>query len=129
MKQQHLLSLDQHNEPIGPYCIRRLTNLVRLRRSLGAVIALCALLALPSITAAQQNYAASEFIEEDIQNGMSLADIVALLDQTVGGGTRAHPAIAHPLPQGLYVTPIARRSKPILLFELDLSDTKHQHTA
>jgi len=128
MKQQHLLSLDQHNKPIVPNCIRRLTNLVRLRRSLGAVIALCALLALPSITAAQQNYAASEFIEEDIQNGMSLADIVALLDQTVGGGTRANPAIAHPLRQGLYVTAIARRSNTILRFEVDRSDTKQRYT-
>src|SRR5260370_23604146 len=99
MKQQHLLTLDQHNKPIVPYGIPRLTNLVRLRRSLGAVIPLCALVALPSITAAQPNYAASEFIEEDIQNRMSLADIIALLEHTSGGVTLASPAIAHPLRQ------------------------------
>jgi hypothetical protein len=67
-------------------------------RRLGPVIAVCALLALPSITLAQENYVASEFIEEDIQNGMSSADIGALLDQTVGSATR--PVVPAPRPAG-----------------------------
>jgi hypothetical protein len=79
---------------------------------------------------AQETYVASEFLEEDIQNGMSSSDIVALLDQTVGNAasTRANPAIAHTLRQGLYVTAIPRRPNIILRFEVDRSDTKQRYT-
>src|SRR5712671_6759200 len=86
------------------------------------------MLAFPSISVAQENYDDSEFIEEDIQNGMSSADIVALLDQAVGSATRSNPAMAHSLRQGLYLTATAQRSNTILKFEVDRSDTKQRYT-
>jgi hypothetical protein len=60
---------------------------------LASVIALAAVVSFPSITIAQGNYAASEFIEETIQNQMSSAEIVALLNQTVGNVTGTNRAV------------------------------------
>jgi hypothetical protein len=128
MEKPSLLNLHLSNKLTLPSCIPLLTNMLRLSGRLGAVIAVCALLTSPSITVAQENYVASEFIEEEIQNGMSSADIVALLDQTVCSATRTNPAIAHPLRQGLYVTATLQRSDIILKFELDRSDTKQRYT-
>jgi TctA family transporter len=45
-----------------------MADLMRLKGASWAVVALCAMLAFPSISVAQENYVASEFIEEDIQN-------------------------------------------------------------
>jgi hypothetical protein len=61
---------------------------------------------------------------------MVSADILALLDQTVGkaASSGTNPAVAFPLRQGLYVTAIPRRSNIILRFELDQSDTKQRYT-
>jgi hypothetical protein len=128
MKKQSLLCLHLSNKRTLPSSIPLMADLMRLKGASWAVVALCAMLAFPSISVAQENYVASEFIEEDIQNGMSSADIVALLDQTVGSAIRTNPAIAHPLRQGLYVTATAQRSNTILKFEVDRSDTKQRYT-
>lgn len=130
MKRELLLKLRSSNKLTLPMFIPLITDLMRLKRTSWAAIAICAALSFPSVTVAQETYVASEFLEEDIQNGMSSSDIVALLDQTVGNAasTRANPAIAHTLRQGLYVTAIPRRPNIILRFEVDRSDTKQRYT-
>src|SRR5690242_17626895 len=77
------------------------SRLMPFLKMLASVIALAAVVSFPSITIAQENYAASEFIEENIQNQMASADIVALLNQTVGNVTGSNRAIGQPLRQGL----------------------------
>jgi hypothetical protein len=106
------------------------SDVFRPKSTLWAVIALSAALSFPSLMRAQETYPASEFVEQDVQNAMPAADIVALLDQTVGASAAAQgsPAIARTLRQGLYVTALARRSNIILRFEVDRSDTKQRYT-
>jgi len=61
---------------------------------------------------------------------MVSADILALLNQTVGtaAASGTHPAVAHPLRQGLYVTALPQRSNILLRFEVDRSDPAHRET-
>jgi hypothetical protein len=117
-------------KPTRARSIRLITDFMRFRSTWWAIIALSAILSVPSITGAQEKYPASEFVEENIQNGMSSGDIVTLLDQTVGesAATHANPASAHPLRQGLYVTAIPQQSNIILRFEVDRTDTKQRYT-
>jgi hypothetical protein len=115
-----LLLLDKM---LSPHSICRAGNVIGFLRTLGAVTLIWAAISFPAITVAQESYTASEFIEEDIQNQMSSADIVALLNQTVGGVTAANRAVGLPLRQGLFVTAIPRGSNIILRFEVDQSST------
>jgi hypothetical protein len=103
---------------------------IRLRsvRRFGLIIVLYTLVSFPSIAIAQENYTASEFIEENIQNQMSSADIIALLDRTVGNVTGTSRALRQPLRQGLLVTAVPRASTVILRFEADRSDTHQRYT-
>jgi hypothetical protein len=93
------------------------------------LITLCALLAFPGMTAAREKHADTEFLEEAIQNGMASADIIALLDQTVGvaASTGANQAVPQQLRQGLYVTAIRQSSNVILRFEVDGSSTQPRY--
>jgi hypothetical protein len=102
---------------------------MKLPRTSWLVIALSLVLGVPSISLAREKSVASEFLEENIQNGMVAADIVALLDQTVGtaAASGATSAVAHKLRDGLYVTAIPRRANIILRFEVDRSDTKQRY--
>ena len=86
-------------------------------------------LTLPMIAAAREKHVASEFLEEDIENGMASADILGLLNQTIGeaASSGTNPAVAHPLRQGLYVTAIPQDANVILRFEVDWSDTKNRY--
>jgi hypothetical protein len=97
-------------------------------KMLGSVIALAAVVSVPANTIAQENYTASEFIEENIQNQMSSADIVALLNQTVGNVTGTNRAVGHSLRQGLLVTAIPKGSNIILRFEVEQSNTNPRYT-
>ena len=112
-----LLKSGQSNKLTPLNCVLLRSSMIRMKK-LRAVIALSAVLSCPTITFAQESYVASEFLEENIQNSMPSADIIALLDQTVGSAasTHANPAIVHPLRQGLYVTAIPRHSNIILRF-------------
>src|SRR5438552_2552092 len=94
-------------------------HVMRFFTILGTVITLSAAVSFPSITVAQENYAASEFIEENIQNQMSSADIVALLNQTVGNVTGTNRAVGQPLRRGLLVTATPKGSNIILRFEVE----------
>jgi hypothetical protein len=118
----------------------RLSNrraLERCTRSNAAVsrmawilIPFCALLAFPGVTTAREKHVDTEFLEEAIQNGMASADIIALLDQTVGAAasTGANRAVPQQLRQGLYVTAIRQSSNIILRFEVDGSGTQPRYT-
>jgi hypothetical protein len=120
-----LLLLDKM---LSPHSICRAGNVIGFLRTLGAVTLIWAAISFPAVTVAQESYTASEFIEEDIQNQMSSADIVALLNQTVGGVTAANRAVGLPLRQGLFVTAIPRGSNIILRFEVDQSGTNQRYT-
>jgi hypothetical protein len=93
------------------------------------VVGTLVVLAISSMTLARPKNTTSEFLEEAIENAMGAADIVALLEQTVGTGAAGpHPAVAHPLRQGLYVTALPQDSKIILRFEIDRSDPVQRET-
>src|SRR5690348_15879628 len=98
--------------------LNHVPHLMPFIKMLGAVIALAAVVSFPAYTIAQENYAASEFIEENIQNQMSSSDIVALLNQIVGNVTGTNHAVGQPLRQGLLVTAIPKGSNIILRFEV-----------
>jgi hypothetical protein len=111
-------------------CIPIVAGSMRLRRTSWVVFTFLLVLAYSGITVAREKQVASEFLEQDIENGMVSGDILALLSQTVGtaASSGANPANAHPLRQGLYVTAIPQRSNIILRFEVDRSDTKQRYT-
>jgi hypothetical protein len=104
------------------------SHLMPFLKILGSVIALIAVVLFPSRTIAQETYAASEFIEENIQNQMASADIVAVLNQTVGNVTGSNRAIGQPLRQGLLITAIPKGSNIILRFEVERSNTNPRYT-
>ena len=123
MKKKVLLSQQLSHRPALQTSIPIVTAVTRLRRT-SWIFTLLVMLSFCSTTVA------SEFLEEDIENGMVSADILALLNQTVGpaASSGANPAVAHSLRQGLYVTAIRQGSNIILRFELDRSDTKQRYT-
>jgi hypothetical protein len=73
---------------------------------------------------------ASEFLEVESVEEMASADLLALLDWTVGeaASSGANPAVAHPLRRGLYVTAIPQGAHVILRFEVDGGGTKPRET-
>jgi hypothetical protein len=80
-------------------------------RSMHTWWGVCALvvgLTCTGMAVAQGTNVASEFLEVEVAEEMALADLLALLDQTVGEGASsgANPAVAHPLRRGVYVTAI-----------------------
>jgi hypothetical protein len=86
--------------------------------------ALLLLLASAGAVSRAQEYSASEWLKESVQNEMPASDILALLNGTVAGaGPGVKPVTAYPLRQGLYVTAIPRSRNIILRFELDRSST------
>jgi len=103
---------------------------MRLRRTSWVVFTLFLVLAFSGITVAREKQVASEFLEQDIENGMASGDILALLDQTVGpaASVGTNPAKHLLLRQGLYVTAIHQGSNIILRFKVDRSDTNQRYT-
>ena len=123
MEKKVLMRLQLSHRLAPQTCIPIVAALMRLGRTSWVVFTLFLMLAFSGITVAQVG---SEFLEQDIENGMASGDILALLDQTVG--TAANPANPLLLRQGLYVTAIPQRSNIILRFEVDRSDTKQRYT-
>jgi hypothetical protein len=123
-----LLGLGRSGRTLPPIVTSLVAHRMRSVRTFGLAVVLCTLVSLPSIAIAQGNYTASEFLAENIQNQMSSADIVALLNQTVGNVTGTSRALRQPLRQGLLVTAVPRGSNVILRFEADGSDTQHRYT-
>jgi len=102
---------------------------MRLRSPLAVIGLLVVVIACSSMTMARTKYEASEFLEEAIENAMSSADMLALLNHTVGlDASGTDPAVAHPLRQGLYVTALPQDSSLMLRFEVDRSDPGHRET-
>ena len=130
MEKKVLLSLQLSHRLALQTCIPIIVAVTRLWRISCVVLALFVMLAFSGTTVAREKYVASEFLEEDIDNAMVSADILALLNQTVGpaASSIANPAVAHSLRQGLYVTAIPQGSNIILRFELDRSDTNQRYT-
>jgi hypothetical protein len=79
-----LRGLCRSGRTLPPIVTLLVPHRMRSVRRFGLVVVLCALVSFPSIAIAQENYTASEFIEENVQNQMSSADIIALLNQTAG---------------------------------------------
>jgi hypothetical protein len=102
----------------------------KIAKAAWILITFCALLAFPGVTAARDKHVDTEFLEEAIQNGMASADIIALLDQTVGAAasTGGNRGIPQQLRQGLYVTALRQSSNIILRFEVDGSGTQPRYT-
>ena len=75
---------------------------------------------------AQGKNVASEFLEVEVVEEMASANLLALLDQTVGEGASsgANPAVAHPLRRGVYVTAIPQGAHVLLRFEVDGGGTR-----
>jgi hypothetical protein len=75
---------------------------------------------------AQGTNVASEFLEVEVAEEMALADLLAVLDQTVGEGASSGvtPAVAHPLRRGVYVTAIPQGARVLLRVEVDGGGTK-----
>jgi hypothetical protein len=107
-----------------------LQTVTAVMRRIAAPVMVFLALASGGVTAASEKHVASEFLEEDVQDTVTSAGIIAVLDQTVGTGAASgvNPAIAHPLRRGLYVTAIPRRSNIVLRFEVDRSDTNQRYT-
>lgn len=101
-----------------------------LKKTLWGVFALFVLLLCSGIAVAHEKNVASEFLEVEIAEGMALADILALLDRTVGeaASSGTSPAVAHPLRRGIYVTAIPQGSNVSLRFEVDGGGTKQRET-
>jgi len=123
MEKKVLMRLQLSHRLALQTCIPIVAALMRLGRTSWVVFTLFLVLPFSGITVAQ---VASEFLEQDIENGMASGDILALLDQTVGTG--ANPANPLLLRQGLYVTAIPQGSNIILRFEVDRSDTNQRYT-
>jgi hypothetical protein len=98
-------------------------------RSMHTWWGVCALvvgLTCAGMAMAQGTNVASEFLEVEVTEEMAVADLLALLDQTVGEGASsgANPAVAHPLRRGVYVTAIPQGAHVLLRFEVDGGGTK-----
>jgi hypothetical protein len=80
-------------------------------------------------TSARPREKTSEFLEETVENALSAAEILALLNPTVGTDAAGpSPAVAHPLRQGLYVTALPQASTIVLRFEMDRSAPAQRET-
>jgi hypothetical protein len=123
MEKKVLMRLQLSHRLAPQTCIPIVAALMRLGRTSWVVFTLFLMLAFSGIAVAQVG---SEFLEQDIENGMASGDILALLDQTVGTG--ANPANHLLLRQGLYVTATPQGSNIILRFEVDRSDTNQSYT-
>src|SRR5947209_1221572 len=124
MKHRFLLSLHVSDQPtlLAPLG----TVPVLMRRTSEVVLTLLLMLACCcGVAAAAEDYAASEFLTEGVQSEMTSADILTLLNQTVGAGAASgvNPPVAHPLRRGFSVTALPRHSNIILRFRVDQSDT------
>jgi hypothetical protein len=75
---------------------------------------------------AQGKNVASEFLEVEVIEEMASADLLSLLDQTVGEGASsgANPAVAQPLRRGVYVTALPQGTNVLLRFEVDGGGTR-----
>src|SRR5947208_8943952 len=100
-----------------------------MRRTSGLFLAAATLLVFSSASSAIEKNPATEWLQENVQNAMQPADILALLNDTVGAnaasGVNASP---HALRQGLYVTAIPRQSDILLRFQVDRGDTGTRYT-
>lgn len=109
--------------------IRR--DAVMMSRTSGLLCAFTMLLVISSAVSASETYSpsATEWLQENVQNVMQPADILALLNNTVGSnaasGVNSGPLV---LRQGLYVTAIPEQSNIILRFQVDRSDTGTRYT-
>jgi hypothetical protein len=94
----------------------------------GLCFAISGLLALSTEAIASENYSATEWLQESVQNAMPAADILTLLEQTVGkdaaSGLNPGP---HQLRQGLYVTAIPDCSNIILRFDVNRGATTQRY--
>lgn len=99
------------------------------RRTAVLCLAVGALLAFSVALTAAEKYSATEWLQEDVQNAMDSADILALLNQAVGTDASwgVNPAIARRLREGLYLTAIPEGSNIILRFEVDRDGTKKRY--
>jgi hypothetical protein len=100
-------------------------NRKRPMKLAGLCCALSALLAFSTKAIASEDYSATEWLQEDVQNAMPAAEILTLLAETVGkdAAVGANPG-RHQLRPGLYVTAIPDCSNIILRFEVNRDDTK-----
>ena len=108
-------------------CKERLLRVmtVLMKRTCGLLLAVSMLIVTSAAMGASEKYSrvATEWLQENAQNTMQPADILALLSNTVGANAAS---AVNPGPlvlrQGLYVTPIAEQSNIILRLQVDRAD-------
>ena len=100
-----------------------------LAKRCGVFFPLAAVLALSPPVTASEKYSATEWLQENVQNAMAPAEILGLLNDTLGADAASgvNPT-AHRLREGLYVTAIPERSNIILRLSVDRDNTKQRYT-
>jgi hypothetical protein len=76
-----------------------------------------------------EEYSASEWLKETVDSSLSAAEILSLLNETVGRGASSgiKAASSYALRKGLYVTAISRKPNIILRFDVDRISTGHRY--
>lgn len=107
-----------------------LTNRFRANKRCSFSLAMLLALGCASSALCAQQYSASEWLTEKVKSNMSGADILSLLNETVGDGASSgtNAASSYALRQGLYITAISRKPNIILRFDVDRSSTGQRYT-